>query len=96
MPRLAGKPIVRVLVEAPGDGAAIGGIKLIAASGWFAARPSGTEDIYRIYAESFASAEHLQRILTEAQPVVDQAIGAQMARGLKWTCERSTTRRARC
>jgi phosphoglucomutase len=82
MPRLAGKPIVRVLVEAPGDGAAIGGIKVIAASGWFAARPSGTEDIYRIYAESFASAEHLQRLMMEAQPVVDQAIGAPSWQGV--------------
>ncbi|MDQ6639803.1 MAG: alpha-D-glucose phosphate-specific phosphoglucomutase, partial [Pseudomonadota bacterium] len=54
----------------------IGGIKVIAKSGWFAARPSGTEDIYKIYAESFAGAEHLQRIVKEAQAIVDRAIGS--------------------
>ena len=58
----------------PGNGAPIGGIKVIAANGWFAARPSGTEDIYKIYAESFSGAEHLQRILAEAQTIVDAAI----------------------
>jgi phosphoglucomutase len=73
---LAGEPIAKVLVKAPGNGAAIGGIKVIAANGWFAARPSGTEDIYKIYAESFASAEHLQLLLTQAQAVVDRAIAA--------------------
>jgi phosphoglucomutase len=78
---LAGEPIAQVLVKAPGNGAAIGGIKVIAANGWFAARPSGTEDIYKIYAESFASAEHLQRLLTEAQAVVDRAIAAPSTSG---------------
>src|SRR5206468_3411087 len=78
---LAGEPIVQVLVKAPGNDAAIGGIKVIAASGWFAARPSGTEDIYKIYAESFASAEHLQRLLKEAQAVVDHAIAAPSRAG---------------
>jgi phosphoglucomutase len=73
---LAGEKIDSVLVKAPGNGAAIGGIKVIARSGWYAARPSGTEDIYKIYAESFAGAEHLQRILKEAQAVVDRAIGS--------------------
>ena len=73
---LAGEKIDSVLVKAPGNGAAIGGIKVIAKSGWYAARPSGTEDIYKIYAESFSGAEHLQRILNEAQAVVDRAIGA--------------------
>ncbi|MEO8135260.1 MAG: alpha-D-glucose phosphate-specific phosphoglucomutase, partial [Betaproteobacteria bacterium] len=73
---LAGEKIESVLVNAPGNGAAIGGIKVISKSGWFAARPSGTEDIYKIYAESFGGAEHLQRILKEAQAVVDRAIGA--------------------
>ena len=58
---LAGEPIVAILTKAPGNGAAIGGIKVIAKSGWYAARPSGTEDIYKIYAESFSGAEHLQR-----------------------------------
>ena len=66
-----------MLAKAPGNGAPIGGIKVIAKSGWFAARPSGTEDIYKIYAESFAGAEHLQRILKEAQAVVDRAIAAR-------------------
>jgi phosphoglucomutase len=73
---LAGEKIESVLDKAPGNGAAIGGIKVIAKSGWYAARPSGTEDIYKIYAESFSGAEHLQRILKEAQAVVDRAIGA--------------------
>ena len=73
---LAGEEIESVLVKAPGNGAAIGGIKVIAKSGWYAARPSGTEDIYKIYAESFSGAEHLQRILKEAQAVVDRAIGS--------------------
>ncbi len=71
---LAGEPIVEVLSKAPWNGAALGGIKVIARSGWFAARPSGTEDIYKIYGESFAGEEHLQRILKEAQAVVDRAI----------------------
>ena len=71
---LAGEPIVRVVDKAPGNGASIGGIKVLAASGWFAARPSGTEDIYKIYGESFSGAEHLRRILEEAQRIVDRAI----------------------
>ncbi len=71
---LAGEKIEAVLDKAPGNGAAIGGIKVVAKSGWFAARPSGTEDIYKIYAESFADADHLQRILKEAQAIVDRAI----------------------
>ncbi|MEO5606457.1 MAG: alpha-D-glucose phosphate-specific phosphoglucomutase, partial [Polaromonas sp.] len=58
------------------NGAAIGGIKVITKSGWFAARPSGTEDIYKIYAESFKGNDHLQRILKEAQAIVDKAIAA--------------------
>ncbi|WP_426687527.1 phosphoglucomutase (alpha-D-glucose-1,6-bisphosphate-dependent) [Rhodanobacter ginsengiterrae] len=72
--RLAGEKIEQVLDKAPGNGAAIGGIKAIAASGWFAARPSGTEAIYKIYAESFKSEEHLQALLTEAQKIVDSAL----------------------
>lgn len=71
---LAGEKIERVLDKAPGNGATIGGIKVVAANGWFAARPSGTEDIYKIYAESFRSSEHLQAILAEAQGIVDAAI----------------------
>ncbi len=73
---LAGEPITAVMANAPGNGAPIGGIKVSAARGWFAARPSGTEDIYKIYAESFAGADHLQRILQEAQAIVDRAIAA--------------------
>ena len=71
---LAGETIQNVLSKAPGNGAAIGGVKVIARSGWFAARPSGTEDIYKIYAGSFSGAEHLQRILQETQTIVDAAI----------------------
>jgi phosphoglucomutase len=71
---LAGEAITTVIDRAPGNGAAIGGIKVVTASGWFAARPSGTEDIYKIYAESFSGEAHLKRILTEAQAVVDHAI----------------------
>lgn len=72
--RLAGEKIEQVLSNAPGNDAAIGGIKVIAASGWFAARPSGTEAIYKIYGESFSSAKDLQGILAEAQKIVDAAI----------------------
>ncbi|KZC15556.1 phosphoglucomutase, alpha-D-glucose phosphate-specific [Rhodanobacter sp. FW510-R12] len=72
--RLAGEKIEQVLDKAPGNGAAIGGIKAIAASGWFAARPSGTEAIYKVYAESFQSEEHLQALLKEAQSIVDSAL----------------------
>src|SRR6185437_10356000 len=71
---LAGSPVVRMLDKAPGNGASIGGVKVVTEHGWFAARPSGTEDIYKIYAESFRDAKHLQSILEEAQQVVDQAI----------------------
>jgi phosphoglucomutase len=71
---LAGEPITDVRNDAPGNGAAIGGIKVSGTSGWFAARPSGTENIYKIYAESFSGAEHLQRLLAEAQAMVDAAI----------------------
>ncbi len=72
--QLAGEKIEQVLDKAPGNGAAIGGIKVIAASGWFAARPSGTEAIYKIYAESFKSEAHLQSLLKEAQSIVDAAL----------------------
>ena len=71
---LAGEKIDSVLDRAPGNDAPIGGIKVIAANGWFAARPSGTEDIYKIYAESFRGEEHLRQILEEAQQVVDAAL----------------------
>jgi len=73
---LAGEPIQTTLTNAPGNGAPIGGVKVVAASGWFAARPSGTESIYKIYAESFRDGEHLSRILAEAQLIVDAALSA--------------------
>ena len=71
---LAGEPITRILTEAPGNGAPIGGLKVTTEHGWFAARPSGTEDVYKIYAESFISAEHLRLIQVEAQSLVDSTI----------------------
>ena len=71
---LAGEPITGVLTTAPGNGAPIGGLKVTAANGWFAARPSGTEDTYKIYAESFLGDEHLDRILEEAQRLVTAAL----------------------
>jgi phosphoglucomutase len=73
---LAGEPIEQILTQAPGNGAAIGGLKVSAASGWFAARPSGTEDIYKIYAESFRGEDHLKRIVEEAQSIVTAALSA--------------------
>ena len=74
--RLAGEPITAKLTHAPGNQAAIGGIKVVAASGWFAARPSGTESIYKIYAESFKDKAHLDAILNEAENIVNDALGA--------------------
>ncbi len=71
---LAGEPITAKLTHAPGNGAAIGGLKVATENGWFAARPSGTEDIYKIYAESFKGAEHLRQIQTEAQAIVKAAL----------------------
>ena len=73
---LAGEQIRTVLTHAPGNGAPIGGLKVIADSGWFAARPSGTEEIYKIYGESFRGADHLHRILEEAQTMVNDALAA--------------------
>jgi phosphoglucomutase len=73
---LAGETVQAVLTHAPGNGAPIGGVKVLAKSGWFAARPSGTEDIYKIYAESFRGADHLRRILEEAQTIVSAALAA--------------------
>jgi len=71
---LAGEPIAAKLTKAPGNGAGIGGLKVTAASGWFAARPSGTEDVYKIYAESLRSAEHLAAIVAEAKEIVNRAL----------------------
>jgi phosphoglucomutase len=73
---LAGERIQTVLTHAPGNGAPIGGLKVVAESGWFAARPSGTENIYKIYAESFRGADHLRRIQEEAQTIVSDALAA--------------------
>jgi len=73
---LAGEPIQAVLDHAPGNNAALGGLKVIAKSGWFAARPSGTEAIYKIYAESFRGTEHLNRILEQARSTVGAALAA--------------------
>ncbi|MBL8297377.1 MAG: alpha-D-glucose phosphate-specific phosphoglucomutase [Rhodanobacteraceae bacterium] len=71
---VAGEPVLQVLDKAPGNGAGIGGIKVVCANGWFAARPSGTEAIYKIYAESFHGEAHLQQILAEAQALVDSTL----------------------
>jgi len=71
---LAGEPITAKLTRAPGNGAAIGGLKVVAANGWFAARPSGTEEIYKIYAESFKDEAHLNAIVSEAQEIVNKAL----------------------
>ena len=73
---LAGEKIQAVLTRAPGNDAPIGGLKVLAENGWFAARPSGTEDIYKIYAESFKGADHLHRILEEAQTIVNDTLSA--------------------
>lgn len=72
--KLAGEEILSIITQAPGNGAPIGGVKVTAANGWFAARPSGTEDIYKIYGESFLGADHLDRILKEAQAIVNEAL----------------------
>ena len=73
---LAGEPITATLTRAPGNDAPIGGLKVVAENGWFAARPSGTEDVYKIYAESFQGPEHLARIQSEAREVVSAAMGS--------------------
>ncbi|MFB8210599.1 phosphoglucomutase (alpha-D-glucose-1,6-bisphosphate-dependent) [Streptomyces sp. NPDC056010] len=73
---LAGEPVTAVLTTAPGNGAAIGGIKVTTENAWFAARPSGTEDVYKIYAESFRGAEHLTQVQEEAKAVVSAALDA--------------------
>jgi len=73
---LAGEPITARLTSAPGNGASIGGLKVVTESGWFAARPSGTENIYKIYAESFRDEAHLQEIVSEAQKIVYDALGS--------------------
>jgi phosphoglucomutase len=72
---LAGEPITAKLTKAPGNDAPIGGLKVVAENGWFAARPSGTENIYKIYAESFRGQAHLKAIVSEAQEMVNNALG---------------------
>jgi phosphoglucomutase len=76
---LAGEKIERILTTAPGDGSPIGGVKVMSENGWFAARPSGTEDIYKIYAESFRGPDHLRRIQEEAQSIVGAVLSAAHA-----------------
>ena len=75
---LAGEPITAKLTRAPGNQAPIGGLKVVAESGWFAARPSGTENIYKIYAESFKSESHLNAIVSEAQAMVNNALDSDI------------------
>jgi phosphoglucomutase len=77
---LAGDPILAKLTRAPGNHAPIGGLKVVAASGWFAARPSGTENIYKVYAESFKGQSHLNAILTEAEEIVNNALNSSKGR----------------
>ena len=71
---MAGEPITAKLTRAPGNDEPIGGLKVVTASGWFAARPSGTENLYKIYAESFRDEQHLEAILSEAQAIVSHAL----------------------
>ena len=75
---LAGEPITARLTRAPGNDAPIGGLKVVTASGWFAARPSGTENLYKIYAESLISQEDLNEIVDEAREIVNHALGASI------------------
>jgi phosphoglucomutase len=72
-PDLAGEPIIAKLTRAPGNDAPIGGLKVVTRNGWFAARPSGTEAVYKVYAESFKDEQHLQAILTDAQQIIGSA-----------------------
>jgi len=73
---LAGDPIEAILTAAPGNGEPLGGLKVVTAQGWFAARPSGTEDVYKLYAESFRGRDHLQRIQEEARALLSRALVA--------------------
>ena len=74
-----------MLTKAPGNDAEIGGLKVVSEGGWFAARPSGTEDVYKVYAESFRSEEHLERVIEEAQEIVKSALGAAGRLPAVWT-----------
>jgi len=73
---LAGEKITAKLTNAPGNGAPIGGLKVVTENGWFAARPSGTEDLYKIYAESFKDREHLEQLQDEARQIVSDAVSS--------------------
>jgi phosphoglucomutase len=75
--QLAGEPITAKLTNAPGNGAPLGGLKVMAKHGWFAARPSGTENVYKVYAESFKDEKHLERIVSEAQRIVSDALASR-------------------
>jgi phosphoglucomutase len=79
---LAGEPITAKLTRAPGNNAPLGGLKVTAASGWFAARPSGTENLYKIYAESFRSDVHLNAVLADAEKIVNRALTS--GKGRSW------------
>ena len=72
---LAAEPVEQILTAAPGDGNPLGGVKVIAKSGWFAVRPSGTEDVYKIYAETFRDRDHLRQIQEEARAMVERVTG---------------------
>jgi phosphoglucomutase len=76
--KLAGYPIEAVLTTAPGNRAPIGGLKVVTAQGWFAVRPSGTEDVYKLYAESFRGTDHLRRIQEEARAITNAALAGAM------------------
>lgn len=76
---LAGEPITAMLTEAPGNHATIGGLKVVTANGWFAARPSGTEDVYKLYAESFKGREHLRQIQDDAQTLITKVFSSAPA-----------------
>jgi len=78
---VASERVEQILTAAPGDGSPIGGVKVIAKDGWFAARPSGTEEIYKIYAESFLGPDHLRRIEDEAQRIVAETLARMASRG---------------
>jgi phosphoglucomutase len=72
--KLGGEPITAKVIRAPGNNAPIGGLKVVTSTGWFAARPSGTENVYKVYAESFVDRTHLDKIVSEAQRIVNQAL----------------------
>src|SRR4030088_2300969 len=95
MTELGGEPVRATLTAAPGNGQPFGGIKVITDSGWFAARPSGTEDVYKIYAESFRSQAHLRQIQSEAQRAIDTALKSGVSgpcddAGDRWTSRSET------